>query len=56
MGLKPEELLVKRVTNYLKTEYSKIPFRVDSGADVKLPIHVAKKLHALHGKFSKGYP
>ncbi len=38
------------------TKHDKVPYRVDNGADVKLPIHVAKALHALHGKWSKGYP
>lgn len=55
--MKPEELLVKQVSNFLLTELEEdVPFRFDNGADVKLPVHVAKRLHALHGKFAKGYP
>ena len=54
--MKPEELVVKQVSNYLLTEHDKVPFRFDVGADVALPIGVARKLHALHGRFSKGYP
>lgn len=54
--MKPEELLVKRVSNYLLENHPKVPFRFDTGADVKLPIGVARKLHALHGKWSRGYP
>jgi len=54
--VKPEELLTKRVSNYLLTKHKNVPFRFDNGADVKLPPHIAKKLHALHGKWSRGYP
>ncbi len=54
--MKPEELLTKRVSNFIIENYNNIPFRFDNGADVKLPIQVAKALHALHGKWSKGYP
>lgn len=54
--MKPEQLLVKRVSNYLLMNHKKVPFRFDTGADVKLPPHVAKALHALHGKWSRGYP
>ena len=54
--MKPEQLLVKQVSNYLITKHQNIPFRFDIGADVMLPIHVAARLHALHGDFSKGYP
>jgi hypothetical protein len=55
--VKPEELLVKRVSNYMLDNHQLIPFRFDIGADVKLPVGVAKKLHALHGKrWRKGYP
>ena len=53
--MKPEQLLVKQVSNYLLTQHN-VPFRFDTGADVQLPIQVAKRLHELHGKFSKGYP
>lgn len=57
MILKPEELLLKKVSNYMITDWNKIPFRVDVFADVKLPTHVASRLHALHNpKFRKGYP
>jgi len=54
--LKPEQLLLRRTCNHLKFEHSDIPFRVDIGADVPLPIHLAKINKELHGKFSKGYP
>ena len=52
---KPEALLAKRVSNHLLSKYPNIPFNFSIGADVKLPIHVAKSLHQLHGKWSRGF-
>lgn len=54
--MKPEALLAKRVANHLLTEYPNVPYRFDLFADVNLPIHIAKRLHELHGDKSKGYP
>jgi len=55
-NLKPEAIVANRVSNLMITKYPKIPFRFDTGADVKLPVHVARALHKLHGKWAKGYP
>jgi len=54
--MKPEALLSKRVSHHLLEKYPKVPFRFDNGADVNLPVYVAKRLHELHGKWSRGYP
>ena len=54
--IKPESLLAKRIANYMKVNYPKIPYRFDTGADVFVSMGTAKKMHELHGKFSKGYP
>jgi len=51
-----EKLLAKRLANYLKTNYPNQPFRFDIGADMFTNIKIAKDAHALHGKWSKGYP
>jgi len=53
---KPESLLATRVSNHMISKYPKIPFRFDIGADVPLPIHIAKRAKELHGKWSRGYP
>ena len=54
--MKPEDLLVKRVSTYLSTVYSDIPFRFDLFADQVTTIGVARKNKALHGKWNRGYP
>ena len=54
--MKPEELVVQRLTNHIKMTYPDVIFRLDLAADVKLPIQIAKKFSELHGKYSKGYP
>jgi len=56
MRKKPESVLATRASNYMLEYYPKIPFRFDVGADVPLPIHIAKRAKMLHGKWSKGYP
>lgn len=53
---KPESLLLTRACNRMLEKYPKIPYRVDIFADLNLPVHMAKKLHNLHGKWSRGYP
>ena len=53
---KPEAFLATRVANYMLEEWDKVPFRFDNGADVPLPIQVAKRFKDLHGKWSRGYP
>ena len=53
--LTPEELLVKRVANFIKTNYPKQPFRFDQIDQIGLV--AGKKNKEIHGaKFSKGYP
>jgi hypothetical protein len=54
--MKPEQILSQRASNHLLDKYPNVPFRFDTGADVKLPVQVAKRLHELHGKWSKGHP
>lgn len=54
--LKPEELLQKRIANYIKINYPYIPFRFDLHADMPLTIGLAKKNKELHGDWTKGYP
>ena len=56
MSKRPESVLATRISNYMLLNYNKIPFRFDIGADVPLPINIAKRSKALHGKWSKGYP
>ena len=52
--MKPEELLVKRVANYLLTHYTNTPFRFDQIDQVGL--RGGRKNKMLHGKWSRGYP
>lgn len=52
--LSPEDLLVIRVTNYLKMNYPDLPFRVDLVDRIGLA--QGKEISSLHGKWSKGYP
>lgn len=52
---KPESFLASRLSNYMLDKHNKIPFQFSIGADVKLPIHVAKNLHQIHGKWSRGF-
>lgn len=53
---KPESFLATRMGNYMLEEHPKVPYRFDNGADVPLPIQVAKRFKDLHGKWSRGYP
>lgn len=53
---KPESVLVDRVAILLKSKYPKLIYRFDIGADIKMNIYTARRLHALHGKYSKGHP
>lgn len=52
----PESVLATRMSNYMLLNYNKIPFRFDIGADVPLPIGIAKRAKLLHSKWSRGYP
>ncbi len=52
--MKPEEILVIKCTNYMKTSYPDIPFRVDQIDQVGLKNGIANS--TLHGKWAKGYP
>ncbi len=54
--MKPEQLLSTRVSNFMQKNYKKIMYRFDIGADVPLPISVAKRSKSLHGIWSTGYP
>jgi len=54
--VKPEQVLAKRVAGYLKRTYPNIPFRFDTGADMRTDMNSAKRNKELHGKWSKGYP
>jgi len=54
--MKPEDILVKRVSTYLLTVYPSVPFRFDFAADMRTSIGVARKNKAIHGKWNKGYP
>ena len=54
--MKPEALLAKRVSNYIKQHYPNQPFRFDTGADMRTDMASAKRNKALHGRWSKGYP
>lgn len=56
MSKKPESFLATQVSNYMLEYHEKIPFRFDIGADVPLPIQIAKRSKQLHGKWSRGYP
>lgn len=57
MGRKtPESFLATRMSNFMFENYNNIPFRFDIGADVPLPIQIAKRAKELHGKWSRGYP
>ena len=53
--MKPEELLQKRVSNYMLTEHPKIPFRIDL-IDNLANKAVGAKVKELHGKWNTGYP
>ena len=52
--MKPEQLLVKRISNYLKVQYPEIPFRFDQIDQVSR--QAGRRNKELHGKWSKGYP
>ncbi len=52
---KPEEFLQQRLSNYMLDEWSDIPFRVDL-VDKLNNVTIGKKVKALHGKWSRGYP
>jgi hypothetical protein len=53
---KPEELLAKRLSVWLRSEYPNVPFRFDIAADIPLPPHLARRNRDLHGKWTRGYP
>ncbi len=50
-----ESILAQKISNYLSLQYPKIMFQYSTGADVRLPIHIAKRLHKLNGRWSKGF-
>ena len=52
--VKPEDLLVLRVANYIKTNYPDQPFRFDQIDQVGK--RGGSKNKKIHGKWSKGYP
>ncbi len=52
---KPEDFLQQRLSNYMLDEWSDIPFRVDL-VDKLNNVAIGKKVKALHGKWSRGYP
>lgn len=54
--MRPEELLTKEATNFLKLEYYDVIFRVDIAADIPLPPHLKSRNKKLHGRWSTGYP
>ena len=54
--MKAEELLAKRVANYLQVTYPTVPYHYDFGADVKMTMGTAKKRKELMGRWSKGHP
>jgi hypothetical protein len=54
--MKAEATLAQQVSDYLTLAYPKVIFRFDYGADVRLTMNQAKKMKALQGRNSKGYP
>ena len=52
---KPEEFLQSRLCNYMLDSHPKIPFRIDL-VDKLNNVTIGKKIKALHGKWSRGYP
>ena len=40
----------------MKMHYPNIPYRFDTGADIRTDMQSAKRNKMLHGKWSKGYP
>ena len=54
--MKKEQLVAKRVSNYLLQNYPEVIFRFDLAADMRTTIGVARRNSAMHGKWSKGYP
>jgi hypothetical protein len=51
-----EEEVLKDICLFLQAEYPEVIFRVDYSAGMKMSIGSAKKLSALHGDKSRGYP
>ena len=43
------------VSRYLQMQHPTVMYQYSIGADVRLPIHTAKKLHRLNGKWSRGF-
>ena len=52
--MKPEQLLVSRVANYMKVQHTNTPYRFDQIDQVGL--RGGKRNKAIHGKWSRGYP
>ena len=52
--VKPETVLVQRISNYLICKHNSIPFRFDQIDQLSLAN--GKKNKILHGKWSRGYP
>ena len=53
--MKQEETIKKMIATYLRTQYPKIIFRFDIGADIKLPVGLAIKSKRIH-QHHRGYP
>jgi len=50
-----ESTLASKVSNYLQIQYPSVMFQYSIGADVRLPINTAKRLHRLNGRWSRGF-
>lgn len=53
--MKPEQLLVKRIANYVQVHHTMIPYRIDLAADLKLTIGQGVRHKELNGRW-RGYP
>ena len=53
--MKKEEQLKESISTYLTLQYPDVIFRFDIGADIHLPVGLAKKSKRIH-KHKKGYP
>ena len=52
--MKPEELLVTQVANYIKMNHPTIPFRFDQIDQIGMVN--GKRNNLIHGKYARGYP
>ncbi len=51
-----EKSLSTQISYFMQTQYPRIIYRFDYGADVKLSIGQAKRMKMLQGRWSRGYP